>query len=227
MAKEKTQERQERQKPVVIELLPEALLPFTEDSGSYSYIQNIGYAAISFVFHTLGIHTFIDERRTYLDISYNLTAVMKLLVYERILSPDVKRASWMNRSRYFDKMDFDLHAVYRSLSIFPTYQEDLLQHLHRKMVKLYNRDSTLLFSDVTKYYFAIDYEDALCTKGVSTEHRTSPIVQIGLFLDEVGFPVTYDLFAGTTNDYLTLWHKWSPCTTATSSARQSEEDQSS
>ena len=167
-------------------------------------MKNIGHAAISRIFHSLGIHKFLDDRRKYLDISYNLTAVVKLLVYERIIAPDSKRAAWLGKNKYFDKMDFDLNAVYRSLSILPRYREDLLQHLHQHMVELYHRDSTLLFYDVTNYYFEIDNEDSFRRKGVSKEHRKTPIVQMGLFMDDAGFPVTYDLFPGNTNDSITF-----------------------
>ncbi len=204
VAKERTKEKKEQNKPVVIELRPEAILPFDENTGSYDCIKNIGYAAISKIFHTLGIHKFLDDRRKYLDLSYNLTSVMKLLVYERILEPGSKRAAWMNKDKYFDKMDFDLNAVYRSLSILNGYKDDLLQHLHKQMVQLYDRDSTLLFYDVTNYYFEIDNEDSFRRKGMSKEHRPNPIVQMGLFMDDKGFPVTYDLFAGNTNDCKTF-----------------------
>jgi transposase len=106
----------------------------------------------------------------------------------------------MGRSKYFDKMDFSLNDIYHSLSILPQWRDDLLQMLHQKMVKLYNRDSTLMFYDVTNYYFEIDDEDDFRKKGVSKEHRKTPIVQMGLFMDDKGFPVTYDLFPGNTND---------------------------
>ncbi len=204
VAKQMTKEKKERQKPVTVKLMPEALMPFDEDTESYDCVKNIGHAAISQVFHALGIHTFFDRRRKYLDISYNLTAVMKLLVYERILAPGSKRAAWLGRSKYFDKMDFDLNAVYRSLSILPKYRDDLLQHLHKQMVSQYDRDSTVLFYDVTNYYFEIDQEDSFRRKGVSKEHRPLPIVQMGLFMDQAGFPVTYDLFPGNTHDCMTF-----------------------
>jgi len=180
--------------------MPEAILPFDEHTGSYDCVKNIGYAALSKVFHSLGIHQFIDDRRKYLKLGYNLTAVVKLLVYERILHPDSKRAAWMNRHLYFDKMDFDLNAVYRSLSILIGYKDDLLHHLHQKMVEQYDRTSTLLFYDVTNYYFEIDNEDSFRRKGSCKEHRPNPIVQMGLFMDDQGFPVTYDLFSGNTHD---------------------------
>jgi transposase len=184
--------------------MPEVLLPFDGDTNSYDCVKNIGYAALSSVFHSLGIAKFFDDRRKYLDISYNLTEVVKLLIYERVLAPGSKRAAWLARGKYFDKMDFDLNAVYRSLSILPRYREDLLQLLHQKMVDLYDRDSTLLFYDVTNYYFEIDHEDDFRKNGPSKEHRPNPIVQMGLFMDDKGFPVTYDLFEGNTHDSQTF-----------------------
>ncbi|MFA5468658.1 MAG: IS1634 family transposase [Sphaerochaetaceae bacterium] len=204
IARQMTREQKERQKAVVVELMPEAILPFNKDTGRYSCVKNLGYAAISLIFHHLGIHQFFDDRRKYLDLSYNLTAVSKLLVYGRILTPESKRATWLSKESYFDKMDFDLNAVYRSLSIFPRWRDALLGHLHRKMVELYGRDSTLLFYDVTNYYFEIDDEDDFRRRGNSKENRRSPIIQMGLFMDDKGFPVTYDLFAGNTNEGTTF-----------------------
>ncbi len=41
-------------------------------------------------------------------------------------------------------------------------------------------------------------------KGVSKEHRKDPIVQIGLFMDTNGFPISYGLFSGNTLDKQTF-----------------------
>ena len=46
VAKEKTKEKQERQKAVTVELMPEALLPFDPDTDSYDCVKNIGHAAV-------------------------------------------------------------------------------------------------------------------------------------------------------------------------------------
>ncbi len=204
VARIRTKELQERLAPVTISLAPDALLPFNEETGSYDSVKNIGHAALSAVFHRLGIHQFIDDRRKYLRCQYNLTAVMKLLVYERILDPGSKRQAWLGRDKYLDKMEFSLNDIYHALSIFPRWRDDLLDQLHRKMVELYDRDSTLLFYDVTNYYFEIDNEDSFRRKGMSKENRSTPIVQMGLFMDDQGFPVTYDLFAGNTNEGTTF-----------------------
>lgn len=204
IAKEKTKEMQDRIKPITVILEPEAILPFNEETCAYDCVKNIGYAAISQIFHLLGINQFIDDRRKYLECKYNLTNVMKLLVFERILAPDSKRATWLNKGQYFDKMDFSLNDIYHALSIYPDWREDLLQQLHRKMVELYDRDSTLLFYDVTNYYFEIDNEDDFRKNGMAKDNKKTPIVQMGLFMDGMGFPVTYDLFEGNTNDCSTF-----------------------
>ena len=62
----------------------------------------------------------------------------------------------------------------------------------------------MVYYDVTNYYFAIDDQDTLRRKGVSKEHRPDPIVQMGLFMDTNGIPISYGLFPGNTNDCETL-----------------------
>jgi transposase len=57
---------------------------------------------------------------------------------------------------------------------------------------------------VTNYYFEIDEPDELRKKGVSKEHRPDPIVQMGLFIDNFGMPISYGLFPGNTNDCETM-----------------------
>ena len=204
LAIKKTKELKEENKPVTITFNPNDILPFEEITDSYDCLKNIGYLALSNIFHKLGIHNFFNRKSQSLDLSYNLTSVIKLLVYSRILDPDSKRATWLTKNTYFDKMDFDLNAIYRSLSYIAKWKEPLLKHLHKQMVKQYNRDTTVLFYDVTNYYFEIDNEDSFRKKGVSKEHRPLPIVQMGLFMDDKGFPVTYELFPGNTNDCKTF-----------------------
>ena len=85
---------------------------------------------------------------------------------------------------------------------------DLLEHLDRMAREKLGRRNTVLYYDVTNYYFERDEEDetggGLRARGVSKEHRPEPIIQMGLFMDELGLPVSYELFRGNTNDCSTL-----------------------
>jgi len=46
--------------------------------------------------------------------------------------------------------------------------------------------------------------EGLRQKGVSKENRETGIVQMGLFIDNEGIPITYELFPGNTNDMSTM-----------------------
>ena len=66
------------------------------------------------------------------------------------------------------------------------------------------RDTACVFYDVTNYYFEVDEPGGLRQKGVSKEHRKSPIVQMGLLQDSGGIPIGYRLFPGNTPDPCTM-----------------------
>jgi transposase len=76
--------------------------------------------------------------------------------------------------------------------------------MHERVLKKYSRDTSLLYYDLTNYYFETDQQDGFRMKGVCKEHRPDPIVQMGLFMDRNGIPVSYKLFAGNEADCMTL-----------------------
>jgi len=130
----------------------------------------------------------------------NLNALFKCLVFNRALVPDSKKGAWETRGMFFEETRYALEDVSRALDYFLQWRPALLKHLHGRIQSLYGRETLLLYYDVTNYYFEIDEPDGLRKKGVSKEHRPRPIVQMGLFLDEKGPPVSYELYQGNAND---------------------------
>jgi len=163
-----------------------------------------GYAALSKIYHDLELHTFFVNRARNLNIEYILNNVAKLLTFERLREPASKKKAFDNKDRYFENMDFSLDNVYGALSIIAKYRDDLQVHLHNKIKALYGRTTDLVYYDVTNYYFEIDEQDEMKRKGVSKEHRPDPIIQMGLFMDTMGIPISYKLFPGNTNDCETV-----------------------
>jgi len=163
-----------------------------------------GMLPLSHVYHELELDYFLNNRRRYTNASFNHNAVFQMLVYGRILFPDSKLGTWRNRQRLLGNTDFTDDDVYRSLEFFARHKAAMIQHLDGKIRKRYGRDTSLMFYDVTNYYWEIDAEDDIRKRGCSKEHRPEPIVQMGLLMDSNGLPVTYGLFAGNTNDCLTL-----------------------
>lgn len=205
VAKQMTEEKKSRQTARLIQLDSEATLSkFEQLSPDAVNRKNIGYAAFSVLYHQLEIDYFLNNRRRYKKFEANLNSIFKMLVFSRALFPASKKGSWENRGLFFEDADYALEDVYRSLDYFLQWRPALLEHLHTHMKSQYGRDTLLLYYDVTNYYFEIDEADELRAKGVSKEHRPKPIVQMGLFMDEQGLPVSYDLYRGNTNDCTTL-----------------------
>jgi thiol-disulfide isomerase/thioredoxin len=166
--------------------------------------KNIGYAALSKLYHELGLHTFFSNRSRSFQSEFNTNNIMKLLAFSRILAPASKKKTFEEKDRYFENTDFSLDDVYRCLTQVITFKDDLQLHLHQKMKKRFGRSTDLVYYDVTNYYFETDRQDEMKRKGVCKEHRPDPIVQMGLLMDTRGIPIMYDLFPGNTHDCETL-----------------------
>src|SRR5699024_174307 len=80
-----------------------------------------------------------------------------------------------------------------------------------------NRDTSISYYDTTNYYFEISYNDedlidengtilekGYRKKGPSKEHRKTPIISMGLLMDKIGIPLSYDLFPGNESEKLQM-----------------------
>jgi len=167
-------------------------------------IKNFGYACISKLYHLLEIDYVVNNRRRYTRTSFNHNAILKLLVYSRLIAPGSKKRNWEQRHQFFDRMDVTLTHVYRSLAFFAEHSDALLKAVDKRITRLWGRDTSVFYYDVTNYYFEIEREDELRRRGVSKQHRPLPLVQMGLFLDAQGIPLSFKLFEGNTNDRSTF-----------------------
>jgi len=165
--------------------------------------KNFGYTALSTLYHELGIHTFLTHRQRYTKDEYDADTIMKMLVFSRLLAPASKKKSFENRNWFFEKDNYSLDDVYRCLTFLQKHKSSLQLWINDKIKELYGRDTSLVYYDVTNYYFETDKIEDFRKKGISKEHRPNPIVQMGLFMDNNGLPITYQLFPGNTNDCLT------------------------
>lgn len=165
--------------------------------------KTFGYAPFSSIYHALEIDKFLINRQRSTKIEASTNNIMKLLVFSRLLAPSSKKKAYEDREQFFEKTNYSLDDVYRTLSFFNDKSNELQQWINERIKTLYGRDTSLVYYDVTNYYFESDFEDEFRRKGVSKEHRPNPIVQMGLFMDTNGIPITYDLYAGNTNDCLT------------------------
>jgi transposase len=175
--------------------------------GNSANRMNYGYIAILKILYSLGIDRFLVNKKQSTKIECDTSAVMKLLVISRILSPGSKLKAFGERERYFDfdkKVNFTLVDIYRCLPYFAELSTGIQLLIHERITKIYGRKTDLIYYDVTNYYFEIDEEDKLRAKGPSKEHRPDPIVQMGLATDADGIPISYEVFPGNESEKLHL-----------------------
>lgn len=171
---------------------------------------NYGYKFLEAVYETLGISDMFQEyeKKSGFRGHYSIEEIFKLLVIQRILAPDSKRATTQKQGAFYGwDPEIELQNVYRAMDHMAAFSTQLQQDLDERIKGLIGRDLKYAFYDVTNYFFEIDFPDDdgnLRKRGVSKEHRVDPIVQMGLFIDQNGLPVSMSLFPGNTSDTLTL-----------------------
>lgn len=191
-----------------IQVTYDLLEPMNEPDKSY------GWMVLDNLFEELKLHDFMKKVKT--KSNYDLSTALKLLVFQRILNPNSKLATVASQADLFGDWDINLNAIYRYLDKLDEIKNDIQLHLHQKISRLTNRESRLVFYDVTNYYFETDIPDeeeisedgevirvGLRRRGPSKEHRPKPIVQLGLFMDTNGIPISYKLFRGNQTDPVT------------------------
>jgi len=196
-----------------IELSPNLLL----DNNS-SLRKNLGYCAAKCIYGHLGLnHFFQKQQNKNKKIGYNLNQIFSLLLFNRILDPSSKKKAYESKDLLFERTNYSLDDIYRSLDLFSDMSLELQKHLNEKVKEIVGRDDSLCYYDVTNYYFEIPYndedmvdEDGNVTKsgyrkkGMSKEHRRTPIVQMGLLMDSKGLPTAYNTFPGNESEKTSL-----------------------
>lgn len=191
-----------------IQVTYDLLEPMNEPDKSY------GWMVLDNLFEELKLHDFMKKVKT--KSNYDLSTALKLLVFQRILNPNSKLATVVSQADLFGDWDINLNAIYRYLDKLDEIKNDIQLHLHQEISRLTNREGRLVFYDVTNYYFETDIPDeeeisedgevirvGLRRRGPSKEHRPKPIVQLGLFMDTNGIPISYKLFRGNQTDPVT------------------------
>lgn len=194
--------------------------------------KNIGYLFLNSIYNGLGIDIFLNRIKSDSKIEYDLNGLVKLFVFGRILDPQSKKKTFENRNKYLFPITTheDENTIYRCLDILDKYSKQIQNRMNTKIKNSsIGRITNLTYYDVTNYYFETMYGDddvyeldennevvkneeeepiivrkGFKEKGVSKENSDGPIVQMGLFIDNNGIPVSHKLFPGNTQDKTTF-----------------------
>ena len=106
--------------------------------------------------------------------------------------------------KLIEQPDFELQHIYRALEIISKEKDYIQSQLYKSSLDVIKRNTGVIYYDCTNYFFEIEQEDGLRQYGISKEHRPNPIVQMGLFMDGNGIPLSFSINKGNTNEQTTL-----------------------
>ena len=178
------------------------------------------------LFSALGLGQLLASVKHDSKIRYDLQGIVRLLVYGRILEPASKCATMDQNGKYYEPLvgSSNPDNVYDALTVLDENAERIFRRMNTCIKRGVGRNPSTVFYDVTNFFFEIpdadeDVEVEVTGKdgrkstetvvglrkfGVSKESRKQPIVQIGLFMDDNGIPISFGMFPGNTLDHHTL-----------------------
>jgi len=197
--KEQTRLNKEGRREIIVKYSPTKQIHKKEHrlySGGYLFLQRI--------YHELGIDKICGKISAKHKFEYDLDAILSRLVYGRIIFPASKLATYEMSKRFFEQPRFEIQHVYRALEVIGEEGDYIQAELYKRSTKVIERMNGVLYFDCTNYFFEIEQEEGLKQYGYSKEHRPTPIVQMGLFMDGDGLPLAFSIQEGNANEQTAL-----------------------
>lgn len=177
---------------------------------------NIGYFFLQQLYYDLEIRSFFDAVTADSKITFDPNLVNRFLTCSRILRPGSKLDTHQHLENYYEQPVFDYVHILRTMDILEGHYDEYITHLFEKSNNIIKRNTSVCYYDCTNYYFEIETEDedyvdevtgemikGLRKYGPCKEHRPNPIVEMGLFMDSDGIPLSMCITSGSDNEQTT------------------------
>ena len=189
----------EEQKEIIVSYSPSKLL---KKDVQKSF--NCGYLFLQKIYYSLGLHNLCKTISSRHLFEYDLNDILSKLVYTRILYPSSKLAANRQAASFLEKPSFELHDIYRALSVLAKESDFIQAELYKNSQNVIERRKDILYYDCTNYFFELEEADELRRYGKSKQHQPLPLVGMGLFMDYDGIPLAFDIYPGNKSEQPTL-----------------------
>lgn len=189
----------EEQKEIILSYAPSKLIKKNEQKTF-----NCGYLFLQDIYYSLGLDKICSKISSRHLFEYDLNDILSKLVYTRVIFPSSKLSSNKLAASFIEQPSFELHDIYRALSILAEENDFIQAELYKNSQKVLERRSDVLYYDCTNYFFELEEADDLRKYGKSKQHQPLPIVGMGLFMDYDGIPLAFDIYPGNKNEQPTL-----------------------
>lgn len=188
----------------------------SDDLVSSSTNLNIGYLFLQKLYHDLEISSFFRKVSASSKITFDPDLANRFLTFARILEPDSKLGTYDHLDHYYEKPDFDYVHILRTMDLMQEHYDEYISHLYEKSCSIVKRNTAVCYYDCSNYYFEIESQDedyvdevtgetikGLRKYGPSKQHQPAPLVEMGLFMDADGIPLSMCITSGSDNEQTT------------------------
>jgi transposase len=165
---------------------------------------NGGYLFLQDIYYELGLHKICRAISGRHSFEYDLNDILSRLIYTRILYPSSKMSSFEESKRFIEQPSFELHDIYRALSVIAEESDYIQSRLFKNSTAIQKRNTQVIYYDCSNFYFETDSAEDDKQFGHSKENRPLPIVGMGLFMDGDGIPISFSIFPGNRNEQMTM-----------------------
>ena len=187
----------------------------SSDIVSSSNGLNIGYFILQKIYHDLNISSFFKKVTVNSKITYDPNLINRFLTYARILEPDSKLGTYDHLYKYYELPEFNYVHILRTMDILEENYDEYISHLFNYSNRIVPRDTSVCYFDCTNYYFETECDDedyvdevtgeiikGLRKYGPSKDHKANPLVEMGLFMDTHGIPISMCINSGSDNEQI-------------------------
>jgi transposase len=188
-------------------------LSSTGDIASGSNLFNTGYFILQKIYKDLKVADYFNKVQPGYKVTFPCDDINRFLTFARILDPGSKRGVFDKRDTYYEQPSFDYQHILRFMDILEENYDSYLEHLFTNSENIVTRNTSVCYFDCTNYYFEIegedpDYVDMVTGEtmkgfrkyGPSKQHMPNPLVQMGLFMDGNGIPISMCINPGSNNE---------------------------
>ena len=180
---------------------------------SESTLRNVGYFYLKEIYAAMKLDKYFKKIAADRNIKFDCDLINKMLIFSRILDPGSKLHTTKHIHNFYGDIDISHQTILRFMDILNDNYDSYLAHIFDASNKVLKRNTSICYFDCTNFYFEKETEDediidevtgelirGLLKYGVSKQHKPNPLVQMGLFMDGDGIPLSMCINPGNENE---------------------------
>jgi transposase len=185
----------------------------TNDIASGSNLLNTGYFVLQKIYQDLRLADYFKMIQPERKATFPMNDVNRFLTFARILDPGSKLGAFDKLDAYYERPSFGYQHILRFMDMLEENYDGYIEHLFINSENVVHRNTSVCYFDCTNYYFETEGEDPDYIDGVtgeiikgfrkyghSKQHMPNPLVQMGLFMDGNGVPISMCVNPGSDNE---------------------------